>query len=189
MNDMKKITKKFLTTIDALKTQDTFPKRMIANTHKYSYVSDFDVFLSENFFRAIKSQLRLELDYFLLVIAIPDPFEYFWKHFNRIPTIKIDRFLEFKDYIRLLNMDPGGSPADAIIHNCTQVVIADNTFERIFIFMRDQEVGVGYFTDYATMENMKKMQNFGIIDPTNINTIPNFLRSYVKKYEKEHHPV
>jgi hypothetical protein len=189
MNDLSQITKDFMNSISRLKTHEMFPKRMIIDDYKFSYPFDFEVLFSQEFFRAIKSQLSSAVGYFLLVVTDPDPYSYFWENFNWLPVIRIDYQLEFKEYIRLLNADPGGSPADAIIHNSNQVVVADNTFKRVFMFMRDKEIGVGYFTGLDEMDQIKAVQDFGIIDPKKFETIPEFLRAQVQEYGRNHNLI
>lgn len=186
MSDLTDTTKRFLASVECVKTHDLFPKRMLVAAYKYSYIFDFEVLFSRDFFSAIKSQLSSGLDHFILVVTEPDPFKYFWKNFNWIPVIIIDQQLDFKDYVRFLNADPGGSPADAIIHNSGRVIVADNNLKMIFMFMRRQEVGIGYFTDPGIMHRIKQAQNFGIIDPQKMETIPDFLRAEVAEYRRNH---
>jgi hypothetical protein len=57
------------------------------------------------------------------VVLDPDPIHYFWRHFHKYPAIEIKVGDSAKDYLRALNEDPGGSPADALGTNWWECVI------------------------------------------------------------------
>ena len=179
----------FLESLSKISTMNEFPDRMIVRQYKYSYLFEFETLFSEEFFSTLKKQIKNELEYFILLVIEPDPFTYFDKHFNCLPLIQIDKRTSFENYIYSLNADPGDSPADSIISNSRIVYVADNNFEKIFIVLRDKEIGIGYFINNDVMNQMKTDQHYGIIDPQDEETIPRFLLPIVKKYQKKHNVI
>ena len=57
------------------------------------------------------------------VVLCPDPVHYFHRHFNRYPVIELTYGDSEEDYLKILNEDPGGSPADALSTNSSMSVI------------------------------------------------------------------
>src|SRR6201996_5219296 len=51
---------------------------------------------------------------FAVIVINPDPFSYFNVHFGKYPGFIVETQHTGDDFVEILMMDPGGSPADAI---------------------------------------------------------------------------
>lgn len=60
---------------------------------------------------------------FYFIAVKPDPIGYFFASFNKYPAFVLSAAHAEKDYLRLLNEDPGGSPADALAHNSERYIL------------------------------------------------------------------
>ena len=58
------------------------------------------------------------------VVLRPDPVYYFHHFFQKFPVVEIKNDDPPEEYFRILNEDPGNSPADAMSVNWQEVVIA-----------------------------------------------------------------
>ena len=78
------------------------------------------------------------------VVLDPDPVHYFFRHFNKYPVVEIARGDGAKDYLRFLNEDPGGSPADAIGTNCWAWVVLSPSLRWFVHALRSSEDNGGH---------------------------------------------
>ena len=72
------------------------------------------------------------------IVLKPDPIWYFHRYFSKYPIVPIHRGDTSDTYLRSLNEDPGGSPADAAGTNCYEWVILPTSHRWFVHCMRDQ---------------------------------------------------
>ena len=75
--------------------------------------------------------------YATYVVLNPDPVHYFWRHFQKYPTIQIEADDSEQAYLSALNEDPGGSPADAVGTNWWECVIVSPSIKWFVHALRD----------------------------------------------------
>jgi len=78
------------------------------------------------------------------VVLDPDPVHYFYRLFNRYPAIEIAHGDSARDYLQLLNADPGGSPADAVGTNWWTCVIVPTSGKWFVHALRDSGSNGGH---------------------------------------------
>ncbi|ASL46815.1 hypothetical protein bAD24_III05455 [Burkholderia sp. AD24] len=87
---------------------------------------DSSIVTSHHYYRFVRDLLRFtdsSDDAFAFVGLRPDPFNYFFHHFSKYPAIVFQPAHSEADYCRLLQSDPGGSPADALAYNTRGYVV------------------------------------------------------------------
>jgi len=81
---------------------------------------------THHYYRFVRDLLRFtdsSHDPFAFVGLRPDPFNYFFRHFSKYPAIVFQPAHSEADYCRLLQSDPGASPADALAYNTWSYVV------------------------------------------------------------------
>jgi hypothetical protein len=71
------------------------------------------------------------------IVLDPAPVHYFHHHFNRYPALEIAQGDTAREYLALLNADPGGSPADAVGINWWACVIVPPSIKWFVHALRD----------------------------------------------------
>ena len=67
---------------------------------------------------------RSAFDKVTYAVLRPDPVHYFRRFFHKFPVVEVKNDDPPEEYLRILNEDPGNSPADAIGINWLEAVIA-----------------------------------------------------------------
>jgi hypothetical protein len=109
---------------------------------------DFDKVLTGAFHERLKNFLERmgETRYFLAVID-PEPENYFFHHFGKYPFLEVSVLDSEAEFLRAVNEDPGGSPADAITYNGRVVVAYSDSGEWALYGERDYEFGIVAFSE------------------------------------------
>jgi hypothetical protein len=176
-----------LANIDKVRTGRQFPQKMVSDDYAYSCLFDFETIFSKDFFDVIKEILKEKAnDCFYVIVAEPDPLNYFFKNFNKLPVISITSTMVFQEYVEILNSDPGGSPADALIFNSNILYVVSEDLQIIYFFDRKKEIGVGYYSSQTIYDLAMTKHKYGVITPSDQATIPDFLTSTIKQYEVNH---
>jgi hypothetical protein len=112
------------------------------NYRNFSFISFDDIF-SEPFYEKMSFFARLlnETSFTMFVIK-PDPESYFYRHFGKYPVIKMSNFATSGEFMKLVFEDPGGSSADAIAYNSTNLLIYPDSLRWGIYGSRDFEVGI-----------------------------------------------
>ena len=106
----------------------------------------FDKIFTKDFFRRTEKFLRkFDEDIFWLSVMDPDPKEYFFNHFRHYGIIECIVDDTDSDYLDALNADPGGSPADALIHNSNIIAVVSPSADWIIHGDRAADVAVCAF--------------------------------------------
>lgn len=137
-----------------------FDSGIVTTHHYYRFVRDLFQFTDSS------------EDPFAFVGLRPDPFRYFFYHFSKYPAIVFQPAHSEADYCRLLQSDPGGSPADALAYNTWGYVVlplsggwityGDDSSE-IAIFSSTSDV-VEFARKRLVRDLLRPDPNFKIID-------------------------
>ncbi|NMO94916.1 hypothetical protein [Paenibacillus lemnae] len=84
---------------------------------------EFDWSMSAEFWETIQSLALQSADsYVLMAVIEPNPIDYFYKEFGYYSWFKIPTTSSTDDYWSILELEPEGSPADAVVFNSDVVV-------------------------------------------------------------------
>lgn len=118
-------------------------------------VIDFDEVWSKKFFNAVQRLTSMASAKMFWIAALrPDPLNYFYQHFKNFPVFGFDSNDRADEYITVVNRDPGGSPADAIIHNPSVLVIYPDNAKWAVYADRDLEIAVFATADRGTNSSL-----------------------------------
>ena len=81
----------------------------------------------------------------LFAVIEPDPERYFFHHFGKYPIIEVSVNDSEETFLKAVNEDPGGSPADAIIYNGRVIVVYSDSPVWALYGERDYEFCVAAF--------------------------------------------
>lgn len=125
----------------------------------------FDEIFLPTFFADMKEFLRLEkeTDFFLIVLD-PDPETYFLEHFNTYHLALLSKDDKVEDYMDLLNQDPGGSPADAIIHSSNILLFYSVTTHWAIYADRNWEIAICWFSNKEVLKNFRHVYSGVVLD-------------------------
>lgn len=120
-----------------------FPESVTKGDFFATRFLSFDWIFTRVFFRRICAHLKSkgESKFWLSVIE-PEPRTYFFKHFGQFGSLECRVEDSDREYIRYLNQDPGGSPADAIIHNSNLIAVCSASREWVIVGDRASESSV-----------------------------------------------
>lgn len=115
---------------------------------RFVFLSSDDLFHTAGFFDRIKSFLaRVGEQRCFLAVVEPDPVDYFFRHFGKYSVVEMSFADTDEDYLRIMQEDPGGSPADAIGYN-SRIVMLFSTSQRWAVYAdRDFELAIAAFTE------------------------------------------
>lgn len=125
------------------------PQQVFKSTlSRFVFLSSDDLFHTAAFFDRIKSFLaRIGEQRSFLAVVEPDPVDYFFPHFGKYSVVEMSVADTDEDYLRIMQEDPGGSPADAIGYN-SRIVVLFSTSRRWAIYAdRDFELAIAAFTE------------------------------------------
>lgn len=106
----------------------------------------FDKIFTKDFFRRTEKFLRkFDENIFWVSVIDPDPEKYFFNHFRHYGVIECMVDDTDKDYIYALNADPGGSSADALIHNSNVIAVVSPSADWVIHGDRAADVAVCAF--------------------------------------------
>lgn len=99
------------------------PNQVFQHSFNMFKFEEFDWAMSADFWQTIQ-QLALEsLDtYILMAVIDPSPIDYFYKEFGYYSWFKLPVNFSSDDYWSILELEPEGSPADALLFNSDVVV-------------------------------------------------------------------
>jgi hypothetical protein len=104
---------------------------------------DFDLLFTGRFFGKVKSLVQESGEkFFWLSVLDPDPKQYFFKHFGHFGALQCEVADDARSYVAAVNQDPGGSPADALIHNSNVVVLCSLSGDWIVVGRRNFDLAV-----------------------------------------------
>lgn len=87
-------------------------------------VFDASELCTKAFFGLLQNLMRWSGDSSCYYVVIdPDPINYYWLNFQKYPSVEVSVDDHNRDYLSVLDEDPGGSPADAIGINWDDYVI------------------------------------------------------------------
>ncbi len=101
-----------------------FPEQIfkIGFSH-FSFLRFDDIFL-ETFINSIKEFLKENGETeFTFVVVNPNPETYFFEHFRKYSAFEMSVNNSFEEYLSILQLDPGESPADAIVYNSFEIML------------------------------------------------------------------
>jgi hypothetical protein len=174
-----------------LLTGRLLPSIVFQNKFNYVLFSDFDILFSKMFFDGFKKYLRKTEQYeFLFYVADPDPENYFFFHFGFYNILKGDVDTNYELFQSTINIDPGGSPADAIIHNTNLVYIFSNNQSCVIFGDRKNEISVlglankKELIDFLSSFDLTKLEFVSVNDIVEINKGTMFRDEVIpKEYE------
>lgn len=123
------------------------PEFILISKNPYVWINGDDLYKEIIFDFLQKFSKCVNDQWWAISVVSPSPIEYFYHHFECYPTIYGSDCNDYLDYINAANSNPGNSPADAIIHNCDQL-IAVGASEKWAIYVdRDLELGIFSFCE------------------------------------------
>lgn len=177
--------------LNNLLTWKFLPSIVFQNKLNYVLFSDFDTLFTKMFFDGFIKYLRKTEQYeFLYYVADPDPENYFFFHFGFYNVLKGNVDLNYELFQSRINADPGGSSADAIIHNTNLVSIFSNDQSCVIFGDRENEISVIGFTnkkelsDFLSSFDLTKLEFVSVNDIVEINKETMFRNEVIpKEYE------
>lgn len=112
---------------------------------EFSFFAFDKIFTKDFFRRAIEFIMKCGENVFWVSVIDPDPEKYFFNHFIHYGTIECAVGDTDESYISALNADPGGSPADALIHNSNVIAVGSPSADWIIFGDRAADVAVCAF--------------------------------------------
>lgn len=79
---------------------------------------------------------------FTFAVLRPDPAKYYYANFGKFPVLRFAPGSAAASYIAAVNEDPGGSPADAIVHSSEVVVVYPASVRWAIYADRNMEIGI-----------------------------------------------
>ena len=172
--------------LDSELTGRKFPEKAVSGRYRYFYLVDFLNMFARPFFNALTDYLKeAEISEFVFLVTDPEPLEYYYKNWGRIPAFGITRTMIYEEYCTVLNMDPGNSPADALITNGWEIFVFPPDLSMIFYFSRESEFGVGCFEREETYLFFARFEGDSFIDPNQPDVWPPLIPS-VEAYRKNY---
>lgn len=102
----------------------------------------WDDWTRELFFSFVSRLSRsLDAQWWGILVTDPDPEKYFHHHFSCYPAILGNELPGPREYLAAIGADPGGSPADAIMHNSRTVLVGDSSGRWAGYFNHDYGLG------------------------------------------------
>lgn len=122
-----------------------FPEFVFSDDFKFFFFMDFDYALSISFVSSIFPLLKSEGEESLYFSVLePDPENYFFYNFSKYPLVKIDLDVAKSgfDIAEAIELDPGGSPSDAIAYNANELWVFPASLEWAIFMSRDFELAI-----------------------------------------------
>jgi hypothetical protein len=121
----------------------SFPDQVFSRELQRFTFFNFDDFFTRDLFESLIQFLRQNsVETFTLFTLQPDPEDYFYKKFSCYPILQGSTEWTSERYLSLVFADPGESPADAIAHNSTELVLHSDSVDWCMYGSRDFEVGI-----------------------------------------------
>jgi hypothetical protein len=121
----------------------SFPVNIFQESFLYFNAFEFDLFYEKPFFIGLRRFLiDIGIKKFTFFTVLPSAEEYFFKHFLKYSSAVISTENEYADYFNFLELDPGGSPADALYFNSETIAIFSSNDEWAIIGSKDWELGI-----------------------------------------------
>lgn len=106
-----------------LKTESLIPEQVFKPIFGEYLFEEFDRTMSDEFWDTLQKLALLSGDSHIVVAVLqPSPTDYFYREFGYYNWFKIPSDLTRDDYWSVLELEPEGSPADALISNSEVVV-------------------------------------------------------------------
>ena len=150
------------------------PNQIFKKPYKF-YLIDFDYIYSSNFFNiAQKIMKNFNEEKFFLMVIDPDPEEYFYKNFGKFSLIEASDNDSSEDYLKILDADPGDSPADSILSNSFKMVIYGDSLQWALLADRENELSILGISKSLIIQNnfSEDIQNISSI--TELSNLENF---------------
>jgi hypothetical protein len=121
----------------------TLPDQVFRQRPAAFHVIDFDHLWSKDFFRDAQRLTKRAGDAsFTLAVLRPDPDRYFYAHFGKFPLLRFTDADPGQRFIDEVHADPGGSPADAVVHNSDAVLVYPPSERWAIYGDREMEIGI-----------------------------------------------
>lgn len=141
------------------------PEQIFRQAKEHSFCLLFDEIFLPSFFVDMKEFLRHENEAeFCLIVLDPDPETYFFEHFGTYHLVSFAGDDSVEDYMALLNRDPGGSPADAIMHSSDVVLFYSATKRWAVYADRAWDIAVCWFANEETMKKFRRVYSGVVLD-------------------------
>lgn len=126
-----------------LKLDQWLPDQVFRFPPARCFVLEFDRLLSHELIGAAR-RVSHQLDGGAITLGTlsPDPEEYFFKHFSRIPWLEIDPESPAEHVTAALMEDPGDSPADALLFRADRVIVYGDPIRWLYLGDRELEIGI-----------------------------------------------
>jgi hypothetical protein len=137
------------------------PDQVFEKEFQRYYLIDFDEIYTRAFFgRILKMNAQFGGGPFYFSVIDPDPRHYFFQLFGKYSLLRIEPADSADEFIRKLGEDPGGSPADAILHNSN--IVAFFPLSGVWAVYGDRQLGVAI----VALASGASMLDFGSFYPT-----------------------
>lgn len=109
------------------------------------HVPEIDVWQKRSFFTTLINHASVIDDNgWVLFCVDPDPYLYFFRHFQVLPLISSDSVTSCDEFSQAIYQDPGDSPADAIAYRGEKIVICSRLGSVFFFFDEISEVSAEF---------------------------------------------
>jgi len=155
--------------------ENTFPERQFKTKYSFFSYLSFDNIFSEDFIESLLSFVMNSDDTVINAVVIePDCVDYYLKHFGIYGAFELGVESSAEEYLEIINVDPGNSPADAFIHRADRIVFFPRKGGWVLYGDRELEIVLCGFS------NMSAKKDFATIFQCGIMNSPNEVIDYVK---------
>lgn len=131
----------------------TLPDQVFARAPQKFMLLEFDPVLDDKFLKAAQGiSGRLGETHLVWGVLLPDPVDYFSKHFAKVPWLRIEPGDSADQVTQSLLADPGNSPADAPAIRADRVVLYGESLRWLIFADRGMELAVLGCFDETTSE-------------------------------------
>ena len=111
--------------------------------YRFRIIDGDEIWSVEFFLHAQRLTKAMGNEHLFLAVLDPDPETYYYAHFKKYPVFKFGLTDSEGSYLRAIDEDPGGSPADAIAYNSAVVLVYPDDFDWVLYGdRRGMELGV-----------------------------------------------
>lgn len=141
--------------IESLVIRDRrLPEQVLKKPLSHFTFIDADGILLRSFFERIKSFLsKIGGKRCYLMVIEPDPVSYFFENFRKYPVIEMSIDDTADEYLRIIQEDPGDSPADAVAYNGRILLLYSDSAK--WIVYADRDLGLAVIG--VVEESLKKL--------------------------------
>jgi len=153
---------KFVTEIEyvsqLLRKGVNLPNQVFQSDFKYFGICDFGFISTDEYYENLKNYLVSCGERFLKIVSLdPDPIKYFYNNFGTYPYLEISVESSNDEYIKYINEDPGGSPADSIAMNGRTLVYYTGKNDWAIFCNAELEVCIVAFKEKESFSSFKKI--------------------------------